>query len=84
MCMWAPQGRVILISSLAGKIVQPKEGAYAASKHAVEALGDALRQELARQGVSVSIIEPGFVDTPILDKVQYSCCDIIGNKHLNQ
>lgn len=44
-------------------------GVYAASKHAIEAIGDALRQELMYDGVSVSLIEPGFVDTPILRKV---------------
>lgn len=44
-------------------------GVYAASKHAIEAIGDALRQELMYDDVSVSLIEPGFVDTPILRKV---------------
>jgi NADP-dependent 3-hydroxy acid dehydrogenase YdfG len=63
------QGRIVWISSIAGCLTQPKEGAYAASKHAVEAFADALRQELMYHQVSVSLIEPGFVGTPILSKV---------------
>jgi NAD(P)-dependent dehydrogenase (short-subunit alcohol dehydrogenase family) len=41
---------------------------YAASKHAIEALGDALRVELHSSGVRVALIEPGSVATPIWDK----------------
>ena len=41
---------------------------YAASKHAVEALADALRVELRTSGVQVALIEPGSVATPIWDK----------------
>jgi NAD(P)-dependent dehydrogenase (short-subunit alcohol dehydrogenase family) len=41
---------------------------YAASKHAVEALGDALRVELRSSGVQVTLVEPGSVATPIWDK----------------
>lgn len=63
------QGRVIFISSLAGRITQPKEGIYSASKKAVEALGDALRQELYPHQVSVSLVEPGLVATSLIPKV---------------
>ena len=59
----------MFISSLAGRITQPKEGIYSASKHAIEAVADALRQELMHHHVSVSLVEPGFVATPILNKV---------------
>ena len=41
---------------------------YAASKHAIEALGDALRVELRSSGVRVALVEPGSVATPIWDK----------------
>ncbi len=61
-------GRVMNISSVAGKVVSPFLGVYAASKHAVEALSDALRRELMPFGVKVIIIEPGPIATPIWDK----------------
>jgi len=57
------------MSSLAGRISQAKQGCYSATKHAIEAFTDALRQEVYPHDVSVSAIEPGFVDTPLVDKV---------------
>jgi NAD(P)-dependent dehydrogenase (short-subunit alcohol dehydrogenase family) len=50
---------VVNISSLNGIVASPMIGAYSMSKHAIEAYGDALSQELARLGVRVSLIEPG-------------------------
>jgi hypothetical protein len=61
-------GRIVNISSISGKIAYPFIGAYAASKHALEALSDALRRELMIYGVDVVVIEPGTIDTPIWDK----------------
>ncbi len=61
-------GRVINISSVSGKIAYPFMGAYAATKHALEALSDSLRRELMLYGVDVIIIEPGTTSTPIKDK----------------
>lgn len=61
-------GRIINISSVSGKIVYPFMGAYAASKHALEAVSDALRRELMLFGVDVVLIEPGTVQTPIVGK----------------
>src|SRR5215468_7083282 len=46
-----PRGRIVNISSLAGRLVFPLAGAYAASKHAVEALSDALRRELMQYSI---------------------------------
>ncbi|NCF66834.1 MAG: SDR family NAD(P)-dependent oxidoreductase [Chloroflexi bacterium] len=63
-----PPGRVINISSVSGKIAYPFMGAYAASKHALEALSDSLRRELMLYGVDVIVIEPGTTRTPIKDK----------------
>ena len=63
-------GRIVNISSVSGKIVYPFMGPYAASKHALEALSDALRRELLLFGVDVVVIEPGSVKTPIWDKAQ--------------
>ncbi|MDQ2729561.1 MAG: SDR family oxidoreductase [Actinomycetota bacterium] len=56
-------GTIINISSMAGLIGIPFEGAYAASKHAVEAISEALRFELAPFGVQVLLVEPGAYDT---------------------
>lgn len=65
-----PPGRIVNISSVSGKIVYPFMGPYAASKHALEAISDALRRELLLFGVDVVVIEPGSVQTPIWDKAQ--------------
>lgn len=56
-------GRIINISSLAGKLAVPANGAYSASKFAVEALSDALRLEVAPFGIQVVLIEPGSIKT---------------------
>jgi len=62
------RGRIVHIGSIAGRIASPFTGAYAASKYAVEALTDALRLELAPEGIHVSVVEPGQIRTPIWDK----------------
>jgi NAD(P)-dependent dehydrogenase (short-subunit alcohol dehydrogenase family) len=63
-----PAGRIVNIGSVSGKVAYPFMGAYAASKHALEALSDALRRELMLYGVDVILIEPGTVNTPIVGK----------------
>jgi NAD(P)-dependent dehydrogenase (short-subunit alcohol dehydrogenase family) len=55
--------RIVNVGSLAGKLGGPSNGAYAATKHAVEALSDALRWELAPFGVRVILVEPGAIRT---------------------
>lgn len=62
------KGRVVLMSSISGRIAAPMMGPYAASKFALEAIGDALRRELGPWGIEVSIIEPGNIQTPIWSK----------------
>ena len=57
------KGRVVTISSVNGKVAMAGYGTYAAAKHAMEAVSDALRQELAPQGIPVVIVEPGGVKT---------------------
>jgi Short-chain dehydrogenases of various substrate specificities len=54
-------GRIINISSIAGKLTSPLGCWYFASKHAVEGLSDSLRQELKPFGIDVVIIEPGAI-----------------------
>ncbi len=61
-------GRIIQISSVAGKMGMPFMGAYSGSKHALEGLSDSLRRELQLYGIDVVIIEPGAVKTPIWQK----------------
>lgn len=63
-----PPGRIVNISSVSGKISYPFMGAYAASKHALEALSDAWRRELMLFGIDIILIEPGTVQTPIIYK----------------
>ena len=64
----ASQGRILITGSVAGNIASALGQPYSASKFAMRALADSLRREMADLGVSVSRIEPGFVDTPILAK----------------
>ena len=59
------RGRIINITSVGGRIAGPMLGAYHASKFAMEALTDTLRQELAPWHIQVVSIEPGAVATPI-------------------
>jgi NAD(P)-dependent dehydrogenase (short-subunit alcohol dehydrogenase family) len=61
-------GRIVLVSSVGGRVAMAFTAPYAASKHALEAIGDALRVELRSSGVRVALIEPGSVATPIWDK----------------
>jgi NAD(P)-dependent dehydrogenase (short-subunit alcohol dehydrogenase family) len=64
------QGRIVFVSSIGGRVSTPFVAPYAASKHAVEAIADALRIELRRSGVRVALVEPGSVATPIWGKAQ--------------
>lgn len=59
-------GRIVHMSSVGGLLAVPFNGWYCASKHALEALTDTLRMEIAGSGISCSLIEPGFIDTPML------------------
>lgn len=63
-------GRIINITSMAGVRAAPFFGPYSASKHALEAISGALRQELMLYGVDVIIIGPGAVATPIWNKAE--------------
>lgn len=65
------EGRIVNISSVAGRISLPLMGWYCASKHALEAMTDALRIEAAPYGVRVSLVEPGSFGTGIWDGARY-------------
>ncbi len=65
-----PKGRIVMISSVAGKHGNPLTSAYAASKHAIEGLSESLRRELMLFGIDVIVVAPGAVKTPIWDKAE--------------
>ena len=56
-------GRIINVSSMVGKFAFPMSGVYAATKHALEAVTDALREEVLPFGIQVAAIRPGFTAT---------------------
>jgi NAD(P)-dependent dehydrogenase (short-subunit alcohol dehydrogenase family) len=60
-------GRIVNLSSMGGRLTFPGAGFYHASKHAVEAVSDALRFEVEGFGIKVSIIEPGLIRTRFAD-----------------
>jgi NADP-dependent 3-hydroxy acid dehydrogenase YdfG len=60
------RGHLILTSSIAGRRALPGS-LYSATKHAVTAMGEALRQEIADTGIRMTLIEPGMVDTPFFE-----------------
>lgn len=59
------QGRIVNVSSIAGRVAIPFFGPYAASKFALEGMTDSLRRELHPLGVKVILIEPGPIATPL-------------------
>jgi len=63
------KGQIINVSSLAGKIATPRNGAYAATKFALTAISDALRLELAGYGIMVTTVYPGITDTAFGENV---------------
>lgn len=65
-------GRIIQNSSVLGLVAMPLRGAYNASKFALEALSDALRQELRGTGIQIAIVEPG----PILTRFRVNSYEL--------
>jgi NAD(P)-dependent dehydrogenase (short-subunit alcohol dehydrogenase family) len=60
-------GRIVNVSSIMGRTTTPLTGWYQGSKHALEALSDALRMEVAGDGIKVVLVEPGGFKTNIWD-----------------
>jgi short-subunit dehydrogenase len=75
----AQSGKIINIGSISGKFSQPVNGAYCASKFAVEALTDSLRIELSGWNIQVSVIEPGPIDTCFARTSTENSSDITAN-----
>ena len=63
-------GRIVNVSSVIGRISVGGAGAYAGSKHALEAMSDALRVEVEGLGIDVVLIEPGPVESAFVDRVE--------------
>jgi NAD(P)-dependent dehydrogenase (short-subunit alcohol dehydrogenase family) len=61
------EGRIVMVSSIYGRVSTPLTGWYQAAKHALEGISDALRMEVARDGIRVILIEPGGLRTGIWD-----------------
>jgi short-subunit dehydrogenase len=63
-------GHIVLMSSVDGKKGIPPDAPYVAAKFALAGLGDVLRQELRDDGIGVSVIFPGRIDTPLIDRLE--------------
>jgi len=68
-------GRIVNIGSVGGQVTFPGEGAYHATKYAVEALSDALRVEVGQFGIEVVLVQPTAVRTPFLAKLDAQIAD---------
>jgi NAD(P)-dependent dehydrogenase (short-subunit alcohol dehydrogenase family) len=64
------RGRIVNVSSVGGKVAVPLMAPYAAGKHGLEGLSDALRLELRTTGMHVSVIEPGMIATSMGGKLE--------------
>ncbi len=73
----AARGRIVNMGSVAGIMATPFVGCYGASKHAMEALSDVLRFELAPWGIRVVLIEPGVIRTPIWEKSEQAAMEAV-------
>jgi NAD(P)-dependent dehydrogenase (short-subunit alcohol dehydrogenase family) len=73
------RGRLVNVSSLAGKLSTPFNGAYGAAKHGMEALSDTLRMELAPWGIHVSVVEPGAIATHMPKKLLRDAQAVLGS-----
>jgi NAD(P)-dependent dehydrogenase (short-subunit alcohol dehydrogenase family) len=63
-------GRIVFIGSISGRVAAPLVGPYSASKHAIEAIGATLREELLPWDIKVAVVEPGVIKSPIWSKAR--------------
>ncbi|MFC7176074.1 SDR family oxidoreductase [Halosegnis marinus] len=64
------EGTIVNVSSVAGRLAPPGMSAYSASKFALEGYSDALRNEVARFGIDVALVEPGPVETNFRERAE--------------
>jgi NAD(P)-dependent dehydrogenase (short-subunit alcohol dehydrogenase family) len=74
-------GRIVNISSIYGRTTTPLSGWYQGTKHALEALSDALRMEVARDGVRVILVEPGGFKTGIWEETEREIAKREGSRY---
>jgi len=70
-------GRIINIGSVAGRVARPMSSVYDSTKHAVEAITDGLRGELAQFGINVVLIRPGFILTGFIDAANQASAPVL-------
>jgi NAD(P)-dependent dehydrogenase (short-subunit alcohol dehydrogenase family) len=70
-------GRIVMVSSIGGRVALPLVSAYNASKFGLEGMSDSLRRELRSHGVDVILVEPGGVKTPIWTKAEKLADDML-------
>lgn len=82
----ASRGHLVVVGSLSGRVATPMMCSYVASKFALEGLVDVIRQESAQWGVKTSLLEPGGIDTPMIersrDAVAIALADLAPEAHL--
>jgi len=74
----AGSGHLVNVSSILGTKVRPNAGVYAGTKYAIEALSEALRMEVAKSDIKVSMIEPGLVRSELQDHFELHPRDALG------
>lgn len=74
-------GSIVNVSSIYGRFTTPLTGWYQGAKHALEALSDALRMEVAADGIRVSIVEPGGFRTALFDEAAHDMEGLAGSRY---
>ncbi len=80
-CATTVPGRIVNLSSIYGRTTTPLTGWYQGAKHALEGLSDALRMEVARDGIKVMLIEPGGFKTGIWEETQREIAKHAGSRY---
>jgi NAD(P)-dependent dehydrogenase (short-subunit alcohol dehydrogenase family) len=70
-------GRIVFMGSMFGRVATPFIAPYSASKFALEAIGESLREELRPWDIAVSVVEPGVIRTPIWEKSRAYTTDFV-------
>ncbi|MGZ4677461.1 MAG: SDR family oxidoreductase [Acidimicrobiia bacterium] len=74
-------GRIVNVSSIYGRTSTPLTGWYQGTKHALEGLSDALRMEVARDGIHVALVEPGGFRTGIWEETEREIAKRAGSRY---
>jgi NAD(P)-dependent dehydrogenase (short-subunit alcohol dehydrogenase family) len=75
------EGRIVNVSSIYGRVTTPLTGWYQGAKHALEALTDALRMEVAGSGIRVVLVEPGGFRTGIWEETERQINERAGSRY---